>query len=72
MTAIPYPLELQLRCRNSDAGVLPVHAIRVCCEGFRLHMDRAARRCRFAPVVVLGPFVVLAVPTLLFGFQFPW
>ncbi|KLU24902.1 hypothetical protein EOS_17530 [Caballeronia mineralivorans PML1(12)] len=32
-------------------------------------MDRAARRCRFALAVALGPFVVLAVLTLLFGFQ---
>ena len=70
MSAIPYPLELQLRCRNSDAGALPAQAIRMCCEGFRLRMDRATRRCRFAPAVVLGPFVALAVLTLLFGFGF--
>jgi hypothetical protein len=70
MSAIPYPLELQLRCCNSNAGALPAHAIRMCREGFRLHMDRAARRCRCAPAVALGPFVVLAVLTLLFGFQF--
>jgi hypothetical protein len=70
MSAISYPLELQLRCRNSDAGELSAHAIRMCCEGFRLRMDRATRSCWFAPAIVLGPFVVLAVLTLLLGFEF--
>ena len=68
MSAIPCSLELQWRCCTSDAGALPAHAIRMCCDGFRLHMDRETRRLRFAPTVVVGPMVLLAVLTLLFGF----
>lgn len=68
MSAIPDPLELQLRRCTSDAGALPAHAIRMCCDGFRLHMDRETRRWRFAPAVVIGPFVLLVVLALAFGF----
>ncbi|WP_144158246.1 hypothetical protein [Paraburkholderia sp. BCC1885] len=68
MTVIPHSLELQLRCGTSDAGALPAHAIRMCCEGFRLHMDRETRRWRFAPAVVIGPFVLLVILTLAFSF----
>lgn len=69
MSAFPYSLELQLRCQNSDAVVSLVHAIRMCCEGFRLQIDRAARENRLAPAVVFGPFVALAIFTLLFSFR---
>ncbi|PYE21311.1 hypothetical protein C7410_115154 [Paraburkholderia silvatlantica] len=57
------PLEVQLRCRTGDAGAWPAQAIRMCSDGFRLHMDKAARQNRFAPVVVFGPFVALAILT---------
>jgi hypothetical protein len=69
MNVISRSLELQLRCGTSDAGALPAHAIRVCSEGFRLHIDRAARQNRFAPVVVFGAFVALAIFTLIFSFE---
>ncbi|MGN8138235.1 hypothetical protein ACTJLC_26390 [Paraburkholderia sp. 22099] len=68
MSAIPCTLELQWRCCTSDAGVLPAHAIRMCCDGFRLHMDQETRRWPLAPAVVIGPFVLLVVLTLAFGF----
>ena len=68
MKAISCSLKLHLHRCTSDAGALPAHAIRMCCEGFRLHMDRETRRWRFAPVVVVGPFVLLVVLTLIFGF----
>ncbi len=68
MSAIPGSLELQLRRCTSDASALPAHVIRMCCDGFRLHMDRETRRWRFAPAVVIGPFVLLVILTLLFGF----
>lgn len=66
MSAIPCFPELQFRC-TSDAGLLPAHAIRLCCEGFRLHMDRAARQHRLMPLMALAPFVSLVVFALLFG-----
>lgn len=68
MSAIPCFLELQLRRCTSDAGALPAHAIRMCCDGFRLHMDHETRRWRFAPAAVIGPFLLLVVLTLIFGF----
>jgi hypothetical protein len=68
MSAIPCSLELQWRCCTSDAGALPAHVIRMCCDGFRLHMDREMRRWPLAPAVVIGPFVLLVVLTLAFGF----
>lgn len=68
MSAIPCSLELQrLRC-TGDAGGLPAQVIRLCCDGFRLHMDRETRRWRFAPAVVLGPFALLVVLAIVFGF----
>ncbi|CAE6794677.1 hypothetical protein R75465_04661 [Paraburkholderia aspalathi] len=68
MSAIPCSLELQWRCCTSDAGALPANAIRMCCDEFRLHMDQETRQWRFAPAVVIGPFVLLVVLTLAFGF----
>lgn len=70
MSAIPCSLELQLRCCVSDAGALPAHVVRMCCDGLRQHLDRETRRWRFAPAVVIGPFVVLVALTLLFAFLF--
>lgn len=70
MSAISYSPELQLPCRSGDAGTLPAHAIRMCCDGFSLHMDRVARENRFAAIVVFGSFVALAIFTLLFSFEF--
>lgn len=67
MSAIPCSSELKLRRHAGDAGALPVHAIGLCCDGFRLHMDRETRRWRFAPVVVVGPFMLLVALTIAFG-----
>ncbi|WP_321858024.1 hypothetical protein [Paraburkholderia tropica] len=68
MSAIPCSVEMQLRRCASDGGALPAYAIRVCSEGFRLHMERETRRFRFMPAVVVGPFVLLVVLTLVFGY----
>lgn len=68
VSEIPCSLELQLRRCASDAGVLSAHVIRMCCDGFRQHMGRETRRQRFAPAVVIGPFVLLVALTLFFGF----
>ncbi|SEA66163.1 hypothetical protein [Paraburkholderia sartisoli] len=68
MNEIPCSFELQLRCCTSDAGALPACVIRMCCEGFRLNMDRETRRWRFAPAVVIGPLVLLVVLTFAFSF----
>ncbi|MBB2984585.1 MAG: hypothetical protein V4793_07290 [Paraburkholderia tropica] len=68
MSAIPCSLELQVLLCKGDAGILPAHGIRLCCDGFRLHMERETRRLRFAPAVVVGPFVLLVVLALVFGF----
>ncbi|WP_141710826.1 hypothetical protein [Paraburkholderia nodosa] len=69
MSEIPCSLELQLRCCTSDAGALSAHAIRMCCDGFRQHVNTETRRWRFAPAVVIGPFVLLVGLTLLFAFH---
>lgn len=69
MKANPHLLELNLYCRAVDAAAWPAHVIRLCCDGFRLHIDRAGRQGRLAPVMVLTSFVVPVILALLFAIE---
>ncbi|CAG4921013.1 hypothetical protein [Paraburkholderia gardini] len=69
MSTTPFSIELHVRHQSGDAVALPAHVIRMCCEGFRLQMDRVSHQSRLAPVAVLGSFVALAMFTLLFSLE---
>ena len=69
MNPIPAPLNLYRRGPSGDADVLPTYAVRMCCEGFRVQMDRVSRENRSASVGVLGSFVILVMFTLLFSVE---